>query len=71
MNFALSPELTREIFIRKRIPAIRFLRDRLKPTGFVPGLGTCRDIVDQIQKGQAWVTNLGQGTETYTVRLGK
>lgn len=71
MNFALSPELTREIFIRERIPAIRFLRNRVQPTGLFLGLGTCRDIVDQIQKGKAWVTNLGSENETFTVRLEK
>ena len=77
MNFRLSRELAREIFIRERIPAIRFLRDRLQPTGFSPGLSVYRDIVDQVQKGQVRVIKArsssmawsSRDTETFLITL--
>jgi len=68
MHFTLSRELTREIFIRDRIPAIRFLRDYLQPIGFVPGLGTCKAIVEQIQAGQAKASTFNPETFLVTVK---
>ena len=67
MLFRLNKKMARELFIRDRIPAIRFLRDTFDEIGICPDLHTCRDIVDRIKWGDVVTTDVGENT--FIVRI--